>query len=250
MRGFLLIVSALGVLVFGTAFAMSMAKPRWVESMARDLIRAEVERRVGKRIDALDDAGITRLAGRMSARNQAELERLRTVRSRLPDKVAAAAAEMGGYDCECRQRAGRFVDGVLAGGIERLSILDQRVGSWIRSAYGETAAKLMREFRIFTGANALVFVLLGAVAMARSGSARQLLLPALVLIGAAAITAGVYLFGQDWVRTLVFGDYLGYWYFGYLSVAVAFLADVALNRARITTRLVGSVSSTGASIGC
>ncbi len=243
MRAALLIISLLGTLVFGSAFVVSIVDPKWVESTARELIRAEVERRVDRRIDALDNEGITGLAKQALRGNRDELERVRAIRAGLSDRVAAIAAEMGGYDCECQARIGRGLDAMLEGRAGQLSMLGQRLETSIRDAYSQTAAKLQREFRIFTGANVLVFILLGALALARRDSARELMLPALVLVGSAIITAGFYLFAQDWVRTIVFGDYLGYWYFGYLSLALGFLADVAMNRARVTTRLLNAVFS-------
>jgi hypothetical protein len=105
----------------------------------------------------------------------------------------------------------------------------------------------MREFRIFTSANAIVFALLGITALIRRKAGMQLVLPAVVLVGAAVIVAGFYLFNQDWFHTILFNDYVGFGYFAYLGVAVAFLADIAFNHARVTTQLVnGFFSAIGA----
>jgi hypothetical protein len=50
-----------------------------------------------------------------------------------------------------------------------------------------------------------------------------------------------YLFEQNWFHTILFNDYVGFGYFAYLGVAVAFLADIAFNRARVTTDLINAV---------
>ena len=63
-------------------------------------------------------------------------------------------------------------------------------------------------------------------------------MPANGLVVAAVVTAGLYLFAQDWLRTLVFADYLGFGYVAYLLLALAFLTDVAFNRARISRQLL------------
>ena len=102
----------------------------------------------------------------------------------------------------------------------------------------KTAQALTREFRIFTGANAALFMLLALTTLARRRATLQLALPALVLIGAAGIVAFFYLFSQDWLHAIVFADYVGLGYFVYLAICIALLADILLNHARFTTRAV------------
>lgn len=62
----------------------------------------------------------------------------------------------------------------------------------------------------------------------------------LLAVGAAGVVGALYIFGQDWLHTIVFNDYVGLGYFAYLGVAVAFLADVAFNRARVSTQVVNA----------
>jgi hypothetical protein len=243
MRLFLLAFSALGALCFGTLFIVSLVAPRWVESTARELIRAEVQARVQARIEGVDDARLKGMAEQARVRQQAELDRLRGLHAFVENRVQVLSAELGGYPCGCEAQAARVAREVLVDRIKRSSTIVARLDGWIRNAYRDTADKLIREVRIFSGANLLAFALLGVLAWRHRGTALQLLLPALVLLGAAAVTAWFYLFGQDWLRTLVFADYVGYGYFAYLGLAGAFLGDIAMNRARVTSRLLASVSS-------
>jgi uncharacterized membrane protein (GlpM family) len=103
------------------------------------------------------------------------------------------------------------------------------------------AASVTREFRIFTGANTLAFATLGLLAMLRRRAGMQLLVPATILLGATLVVGASYVFGQDWLHAIVFGDYIGLAYFAYLGGVAAFFADVALNRARISTELLNGV---------
>ena len=59
---------------------------------------------------------------------------------------------------------------------------------------------------------------------------------AVVLLAASVVVAYLYLFQQDWLRTIVFARYVGLWYFADLGLAFAVLGDVVLNRARVTAR--------------
>ena len=144
-------------------------------------------------------------------------------------------------DCECRKRLARSLEEAQR---ERIGTLEQARGqlaALIESAYASVTAHLMTEFRIFCASNALAFALLFLVTWFRKAAALQLVLPAVVLLGAAAITGALYLFNQNWLHTIVFNQYWGLTYLVYLGAAAAFLADIVFNRARVTTRMVNAV---------
>lgn len=131
--------------------------------------------------------------------------------------------------------------------IADLTQVRERLASLIESAYVSVSAQLLRELRIFAGSNALAFAALGAVTYARRGAALQLVLPAFVLLGAVAVTSVIYLFNQDWLHSIVYSDYVGFAYLGYLALASALMADVVFNRARVTTKVVNAISSAAGS---
>lgn len=241
VRRALLAVAACGFLLFGGLWLLSMARPDVVESTARTLLVKEVERRVGERIGALSDSAVAGLARRVMGEHADEAELLRRLSEVLPARVAGVVDAMADPDCACRAELAERVRSGIGARLQQIAALDARLEGLIRDAYAHTAARLQREFRIFTGANALVFLVLGVVAARKRAAALQLLVPAAVLVGAAAVSAGFYLFNQDWVRTIVFDDYVGYWYFAWLGVLTALFADILVNRARVTTRIVNAV---------
>ena len=250
MRALVTIISVLGVLLFGSGFVLSYVNPVFVESVARDIVRLEVERRVGKGLDSLEGSKIVSIAERISGRNAAEVQEIkRKLVEGIPQKVAAAAAQLRNPNCPCRKAIERSMIGIYEGRIADLIELNERLSLLIRTKYMEVSASLTREFRIFSGANALVVSLLGLTTLFRKRAALQLLLPTLVLLGAAAMVAYLYVFKQDWLHTVVFAEYVGLGYFAYLAAAIAFLADIAFNRARICTRIVNaSLNVVGAAV--
>jgi hypothetical protein len=218
-----------------------MTRPHLVEQAARALLVEEVERRVGERLDLMSEHAVVGLARQAMARHAGEAEQLQQLQRVLPARVAGVVDAMADPQCPCRaELVERMHDGVGAR-LQRLVRLDERLDGLVRSAYAHTAARLHREFRIFTGANALVFLLLGIVTLRKRAAALQLWVPAVVLVGAATVAACLYLFNQDWVRTIVFDDYVGYGYFAWLGLLVALFADILANRARVTTRIVNAV---------
>jgi hypothetical protein len=110
----------------------------------------------------------------------------------------------------------------------------------VESAYASVTKSLMREFRIFSASNTVAFGLLGILTFVRRRAMLQLVLPAFVLLGAVSITGGMYLFSQNWLHTIIFGQYIGFAYSIYLAAVALLLTDVAFNRARVTTQIVNS----------
>lgn len=241
-----LIVAVLGSLAFGALFALSYASPITLESWARLAIQSEIERRLTSEIQALSQSSLVRAAERAVGANNRELAATQELLAKLPAEVATVSGRMLQPECSCRQRLREAVRGSL---MERVSILNaanERLVALIESKYAEVANALLIEVRIFSAANALVFVALGVLGIAKRRAGLQLLAPAGVLGGAAVVVACLYVFGQNWLQTVLLDDYVGFWYFPYLAAAVGLLADVAFNRARLTTTVVnGFISVVG-----
>jgi hypothetical protein len=244
MRSVILCIAALGTALFGGAFALSFASPLLIERIAREVMQLEVERRVGAKIDSLSNSRIVGLAQKAMNKTDEDIATsTRQLKAGIPQKVASAIADMLNADCECRKRMVAYAEKSATGQLSSLIQVRARLIELVEASYAHVAASLLQEFRVFTGANALVFLVLAAVAWQRRQASAQLFLPALVLVGAVLLTAGLYLFGQDWLHTVVFNEYVGLAYIAYLAVAVALLWDVAFNRARVSTQLINHVAS-------
>ena len=165
----------------------------------------------------------------------------RHLAEQLPQRIAAVIQEMQDLSCACRNAVETSVREGLEGWIATASQAQARLVALIRTQYMKTAGQLLREFRIFTGTNAVVFALLLTAALRKPAAGVQLLPSAVVLLLAATLTAYWYLVNQDWLHTLVFGDFVGLVYLAYLGLAFAFLCDLLFNRARITVRLLNRV---------
>jgi hypothetical protein len=234
-----------GALLFGAAFVASYTHPTLVEGAAKHMIRAELERRVGERVDALDAGWLGTIAGHLAQRNDVEVAAVRRMLAdSLPARVATIAAQMRDPDCACRAAA-------LAGMgkaplLWRLAIashVNERLTALIRTRYMDVSAELLREFRVFTAANALVLLFLGIAVLVRRNARLHLLPAAAILACSAGVVGWFYLFQQDWLRTIVFGDYVGLTYFAWLAAPALLIGDVMLNRGRVSAHLLNAGSS-------
>mgnify|MGYP003704958213 CR=1 FL=1 len=110
--------------------------------------------------------------------------------------------------------------------------------------YRNTVEKLLREIRIFSAINALLLSMLATVLFASAYSA-WISLPSIALVSLANfLVAGLYLFQQNWLHTILFGDYLGWVYAFYLLFACVSLWDLVFQRARWTIFVLSSVGLT------
>ncbi|PWF41894.1 hypothetical protein C7C56_023830 [Massilia glaciei] len=215
-------------------------RPVTIEKWARASIAIEVQNRVAERLHVIDDSRLLRSAERILARNNKEIAEAKAALSaQLPSRIALIMEYMLHPDCPCRQRATEMEHDIQKNRIESLQKNNAQVTRLIESKYRDVAQSLLKEVKIFSAANGIVLLLLTATAFWWKRPALQLLAPAVVMGGAAALTFAIYLFNQDWLQTILFGDYIGFYYIPYLLVALSFLADVVLNRGRLTMVLLG-----------
>ena len=232
-------VGSLGFAFFAAAFVASYVAPGWVEQVARDAIRHEVEKQVREKVASLDEHFLARQAQVLARGHAKDIEQARRqLEQQLPERLAQVIAEMGSLDCECRKRVEAGIRDGLLSQIATAAAARERLTELIRTKYLDIAAQVLREFRIFTGTHALVFgLLLGALVRQRRAGVH--LLPAAALLVVAGVaTAYFYLFHQNWLHTLVFNDFVGFGYVAYLGLAFALLSDVAFNRASVTAHVL------------
>ncbi len=239
IRKFLLVLSIAGGSLFGLMFAASALNPGYVEKVAKELIRLQIEKKIHEKVESLDAKFLSSKAAGWLKQHDDEIALIRQkLNEKLPEKIAVIIAEMQNLDCECRKKVEKNIRSIFEQRISNAAEIQERLTALIRTQYMETSEKLTLEFRIFTATNALVFLFLGVAVLIKRDAGLHLLPIAVVLLVAALLVGYLYLFNQNWLHTIVFGDYVGFAFVGYLAVAFAFLCDALFNRARITTRLL------------
>jgi len=236
----------LGTTLFATFFAFTYAIPGWVETVAAAFIEREVAEQVDSRIDDFEvsagDSAVSQLAAALYQQNEREVARLKdALKAGVHEQMASVLAEIRDLDCECRDKYAQLFEGGLQFDIALLQAANDRVVDFIQMTYMEIAAELKHDIRIFTGANAGVFALLLLVSFLKPQAIAQLFVPGVLLTIATAISAYFYIFEQDWLLTIIYGDYLGFAYLAYLGVVFLALCDVVLNRARVTTAIANAI---------
>lgn len=83
-----------------------------------------------------------------------------------------------------------------------------------------------------------MFLVLLAVSFFNPRAIAHLFVPGTLLLVATMVSSYFYVFEQNWFFTIIYNDYIGFAYIGYLSVVFLFLCDVVFNGARVTTEII------------
>lgn len=233
-----------GFLLFALAFAATFASPVYFERAGKEFIRTQVEAQVRDKIEDLGQPPLQRAAGLLTRQYQDEIADLKQkLEDGLPEKVAQAVAEMQDLDCECRKKLESDIRQSFEWRVAALGRAQAQLVDLIQGKYVEVVEKLLRDLRVFTGANAAVFLILLVVSCLKARAVAQLFLPAALLLVATLVSGYFYLFEQNWFFTIIYNDYVGYGYIVYLLLVFLFLCDVVFNKARITTEIINQVLS-------
>lgn len=245
-RNILGITGATGTAIFAFFFALTFHTPEWVEDFSAGFIEREVAERVDTAIDSVQpppgDSALSRAASALYAKNEEKIERYReSLREKVHERMADAIAQARDLDCESRDKWAQWFKDGTSMQIRLLQKANQGITDFIQSNYARVVADLKRDIRIFTASNALVFLLILALAIGKPQACLQLFVPGILAATSAVVCSYFYIFQQNWLLTILFNDYLGFGYLAYLAVVFALLSDIILNRARATTKIVNAV---------
>lgn len=109
--------------------------------------------------------------------------------------------------------------------------------------YDKVMDELRADLKIFTGSNAIMLAFAFLLSVFKGKAAAHLAPISFMLTASTVLMALWYVFGQNWVMTIIFSDYWGWGYSIFLAAIGAFLLDIALNAARITSVVFNTLSS-------
>lgn len=253
LRKVLLAISLFGMVFSSAGLAVTLLDRSTFEDATRRIVAWKVENRIERLFTpAPADGGGAFAAARNRLLEKANLAE-RLLASNYPEGIAERIAR----ECVCRmdqqdraavqrryEQAKETVETVvrlaLHGEIELSRIGVETLDDLVAGYYVETVEGLKRDLRIFFGSNLLLYAAVAAGAL-WSPVGGALVAPAALLFLGTAISSGFYLFNQDWLATILFHDWTGFAYLGWVAFLTLLLCDVFLNYARVTLRIVSSL---------
>jgi hypothetical protein len=237
-------------LMFGALFGASFLDSVWIESTAVQVLRPQVVERVSTYMNRFEQSNLIEKAREKFPTLN---ERISRGREKLDASAAQAvddvAARMLDPSCECRKALSRryreaFERDASAATQAKVTLAK------VETKYGEVAEKLVREWRIFTGVNALAFFGLFFLLLGRKSLGVRVLPVALVVFLGVAVVGYFYLFAQNWLSTILFSSYVGWGYAVWLGAVSLLLSDLLLNKARVSGRILSSIGFDVAPLPC
>lgn len=238
-----------GVLLFGAIFGFTFGVPGGVEDVARDFIKQRIELETGERIDSLEVAiKDTRLGQLAQSLLQGHQDKVAALRQQLRDKAyentAAVIARMRDLSCECRKQYAQRLKQGIESQLTLLEAGNARLVDFLQYKYMEVVTRLSLDLRIFSATNLALFALLLILSFAKPRAIAHLFLPGVLLFVSTAVCTFYYLFEQNWFFTIIYNDYVGLGYLGYVSFLFLLLCDIVINGARITAAIINWLART------
>jgi len=225
---------------------LTFSFPGYIEETGKDFIQNQIERQTAEKIDDIklnsQNSKLAQIAGKLYLQNQEEIESIKMqLKNQAHEQLAAVIAEMRDLDCECRKKYAQMHKEDFEFRLALLQVANEKLQNFMKAKYMEVATELKRDVRIFTGSNTFVFLFLLLISFLKPGAITHLFLPGVLLVSATLVCSYFYIFEQNWLFTIIFNDYLGFAYLGYVGVVFLFLCDIVFNRARVTTEIINAM---------
>ncbi len=241
------IFGLLGFSLFSLVFSATFYAPDFVEKSAKDFITEQVKQETNSKINTIglgdENSSLNKLAERLQQANQQRIDALKKqLANSVHQKLASVIAEMSDLSCECRQDYAARLKQNYQNEMLTLHNANEKLSDFMKTKYMDVTLKLKRDVRIFAASNALAMLMLFVISLVKQQAIKHLYLPAALLFIATTLCSYFYIFEQNWFFNIVYDDFLGWTYLGYLGIVYMFLCDIALNRARITRKIINAIA--------
>lgn len=242
------ILGLLGVVLFVPLLLLTFANPHIIEQSGKSFIEWKLQSEADKKIDSIRLPEPTKLesllgekARQFREKTEQELEKVRKeLKNDAPVILAAQIAKLRNLDCECRKKWEQSLRVSMQSKLASLEAAKSKLIKYSHAKYMEIVHKLTLDVRIFLAANSIVFIFLFIASYMQPRAIKQLFLPGGLMLVSTGICSYFYIFEQNWLYTIIYNDYTGFAYIGYLVFVFAILCDIVFNKARVTTEVLNS----------
>jgi len=145
------------------------------------------------------------------------------------------------FDCSKRQMWLDFLERSIETKWAEAAPAIKNLKAIAQSRFSEIVLKLRSELVFFTVSNIAILAMLFVATLFARGRYNVLGLPALLCVVGTTISAGLYVFGQNWFYAILFDNYMRAGYLALDFSICVLLIDWFMLRGRITAQLLGSL---------
>ncbi|MGR6871517.1 hypothetical protein ACU6U9_04255 [Pseudomonas sp. HK3] len=238
----------LGMLLFIPIFLLSFLNPQLIEHSGKAFIEWKLEKSTNAKIDAIklpDESKFERLLGNktkeLRKKTEAKIQNLKQqFKNEIPSLIATQIAKLRNIDCECRQYWEVKSRNSMNIELASLEAAKLKLINFTQAKYMAIVKKLTLDVRIFASVNGVVFLFLMLVSFLKPSAIKHLFLPSVLMFISTLLCSYFYIFEQNWFYTIIYNNYTGFTYIGYLTFVFAVLCDIAFNKAKVTTEMINT----------
>lgn len=239
-------IGLFGSLLFIPLFIFTFLDPQAIEKTGRTFIEYQLEAEVSKKVDGISlpkasqlELALGNKAKELREQTEQKIEKLKLqLKNDAPEMIAQQLRALKDLDCECRTKWAARIRSIKLNQLLSLEVAKQKLTDFTQAKYMEIVSNLTADVRIFLGSNAILFLMILLISFTKPQAISHLLFPSILMVISTAICSYFYLFEQNWFYTIIYNDYTGFAFVGYLIFVFAFLCDIAFNRAKVTTQVI------------
>ena len=242
----------LGTILFIPIFLLSFADPQLIENSGKAFVEWKLEKTTNEKIDSIklpNESKFEKLLGKKAKELRIQTEKkIQSLKQQLkanaPSVIAMQLAKVRNLDCECRKSWEKKLRNSMKFKLASLDVAKSKLADFTQAKYMEIVEKLTLDIRIFVGANGVVFLFLMLASFLKPSAVRHLFLPSVLMFISTVVCSYFYVFEQNWFYTIIYNNYTGFSYIGYLSFVFAVLCDIVFNKAKVTTEIINAFLQT------
>ena len=237
-------LSLAGLALFAALLIATIVAPDRIETAARGFIatdiRSELERLVVRRL-GIGDAPAPEPMKDSAAAHAAQAKQ--DLRRGVAERIVLIVSQFCRYDCRTQTILAGQIEVNLERRLDSMGIGLKKLESIGQGRYSAMLEKALRDLRIFSGSNALIFGLIFALSFAHGTTGRAFLAPFVPVLAATVGVTAIYVSDPNLFFALLFGQITGYGYLGFAAVIALMLFGVEISRERAPQPGVDTVKS-------
>ena len=239
-------------IVYGFIFILSLTSTDTIRVGAKEFIKYQISKEIHTKIDKLNDNKLVKYIKNKSKEKNTKLQKYKEfLKKHLSSTVNKITEKLSKEECECRKMRRNFVSSFLTTKINNTKKAISHLKEFIHYKYINITSKLIKDIQIASASSFLAMLLISSLLFFKSKLSVQINLLSLLMLLSTLAGTWLYIFKQNWFYTIIYNDYIGFWYMGYLAIVFLLIADIVFNKARVTTELLNAFfSAIGSAFSC
>ncbi len=239
-------------LLYGAIFFVSIISADTIRAGAKEFIKYQISKEIHTKIDKLNDNRLIKFIKNKSSEKSVKLQKYKEfLNKHLLSQINLITEKLSKEECECRKQKKALIKSFLIVKIDNVKYSITKLKEFIKVKYVNITFKLIKDMQIAVASSFMAMLLISSLLFIKPKQSIQLNFLTILMLLSTLIASWLYVFKQNWFYTIIYDDYLGFWYLGYLVIVFLLIADIIFNRAKVATGLINMFfNSIGSACAC